>query len=421
MVKIGRVKRVSRKPAIERVYNLHISKNNNYFANGVLVHNCDDAHNVKDTLSVTEANLKTTIEWWDNAWKNRRNKGGVFIIIMQRLHDKDVVGHELAKGGWEHLLLPQEYEPKRSKVTCIGFKDPRKNDGDFLHSEMFGDKEKKEAMLDLGELGYASQHQQRPSPKKGNIFKRAWWKYYRELPHKDEREITAHSWDTAYKDKESNDYWGFCSGIKTNNRAYLTGYSRRRMEVPEGEQSIKNLYYKDMPDVVLVEDKASGQSIIQFAHQDTDIPMLPVEVSADKVARANAQTGKVQAGLVLLPDPEFIEDADWVDLFIEDMAKFPMGVCKDGTDAFTQLLKHLWIASAGVYTESKGTEVYDKRKGDETEEGEPKKKQTRYTSDSDKEETKEDAPAKDPAMDDKYFGNDEFEDHFGDGMAERAI
>ncbi len=395
------------------------------FRGGYLI--IDDAHNVKDILSITEANLNTTIEWWDNAWKSRLNKDGIFIIIMQRLHDKDVVGHELAKGGWEHLLLPQEYEPKRSKVTCIGFVDPRKEEGEYLHSKMFGDGEKKEALKDLKELGYASQHQQRPSPKKGNIFKRSWWKYYRELPHRDEWELFAHSWDTAYKDKEQNDYWGFCSGIKTNNRLYIKGYSRRKMEVPEGERSIKNLYYKDMPDVVLVEDKASGQSIIQFAHQDTDIPMLSVEVSIDKVARANAQSGKVAAGLILLPDPQFVEDTDWVDQFIEDMARFPMGVCKDGTDAFTQLVKHAWIASAGVYVESKDAKVYDKRAGDKGEEPKEKKKQTRYSSnDDDKENVKEDKPAKDdqekdPAEDDKYFGNDEYEDHFDDAMVERAI
>jgi hypothetical protein len=35
-----------------------------------------------------------------------RKTDGVIIVVMQRLHDEDLVGHLLRKGGWDHLNLP---------------------------------------------------------------------------------------------------------------------------------------------------------------------------------------------------------------------------------------------------------------------------------------------------------------------------
>jgi len=342
MIEFVKVKRIIKKQSPDKVYNIRIPKNHNYFANNILVHNCDDPHDMKNVLALTETVLKSQIEWWDNAWTTRKNQDGVMILVMQRLHDKDIAGHELEKGGWEHLMLPQEYDPKRSKVTCIGFKDPRTKDDELLNEELFDYQALQQAKKDLGARGYASQHSQNPSAKSGNLFKRSYWGSYRELPAEDTWTLYAHSWDTAYKAKESNDYWGFCSGIKAGSNLYITDYSRRRMEVPEGEQAIRNLYYRDRPDAVLIEDKASGQSILQFAHASDDmIPAIAIKVKGDKFTRATIISPKCEAGYILLPDPRYIE-APWVDLFIEDLARFPVGESMDGVDAFTQLVRYVW-------------------------------------------------------------------------------
>ncbi len=328
----------------------------------------DDAHNMKDVLAVSETTLDANLEWWDQAWSTRLNKGGVKILIMQRLHDRDIAGHELKKGGWEHLLLPQEYEPTRSRVTVLGFKDPRTVEDELLHPDMFDEQDRQQSKIDLGERGYAAQHQQRPSAKKGNLLKRDWWGYYRELPPIDTHEISLHSWDTAYKDKEQNDAWGFVYGTLARNRVYIRDYFRRKMEVPEGERTIKRVYFRDEPDGVLIEDKASGQSIVQFALDEQDeaeghdisgamIPVVPIQVIADKYARATAISPKCQAGYILLPDPEtYPETRQWVDLFIEDMAKFPSGQYRDGVDAFTQLISYAWSNVVGVVADDDETD-----------------------------------------------------------------
>jgi hypothetical protein len=45
-----------------------------------------------------------------------------------------VAGDILAKGGYEHLNLPMEYEASRVVLPSkIGWKDPRQEDGELLH------------------------------------------------------------------------------------------------------------------------------------------------------------------------------------------------------------------------------------------------------------------------------------------------
>ena len=72
----------------------------------------DDPHNVKEAES--DAIRAATIDWWDKVMSTRLNnpKTGARIIVMQRVHEADLSGHVLKKGGWDHLCLPMEYEPE---------------------------------------------------------------------------------------------------------------------------------------------------------------------------------------------------------------------------------------------------------------------------------------------------------------------
>lgn len=64
-------------------------------------------------------------------------KTSVKVVVMQRCHQRDLSGHLLEQGNWEHLCLPAEYEePKRS--TSIGWSDPRTQPGELLWPERFG-------------------------------------------------------------------------------------------------------------------------------------------------------------------------------------------------------------------------------------------------------------------------------------------
>ena len=99
------------------------------------------------------------------------------VVVMQRCHQQDLSGHLMEQGGWEHLVLPAEYEGP-TRTTSIGFADPRQEHGELLWPERFGPKEIEELKVSLGSYAAAGQLQQRPSPSGGGLFKRHWFRYW---------------------------------------------------------------------------------------------------------------------------------------------------------------------------------------------------------------------------------------------------
>jgi len=71
---------------------------------------CDDPHNTREARS--ELRRENVRIWWDEVMSTRLNNPntGARVIVMQRLHEADLAGHVLAKGGYEHLCLPAYYE-----------------------------------------------------------------------------------------------------------------------------------------------------------------------------------------------------------------------------------------------------------------------------------------------------------------------
>jgi len=88
---------------------------------------------------------------------------------------------------------------------------------------------------------------------------------------------------------------------------------------------------------ILVEDTGSGQSLIQELKYQSALPIIPVSVDRDKIARAQAVTPLIEAGKVFLP-----ELAPWVhDYYLDELAAFPNGVHDDAFDSTTQSLNYL--------------------------------------------------------------------------------
>jgi hypothetical protein len=141
---------------------------------------CDDPHNVQEAES--DAVRKATLDWWDVVMSTRVNdpRTSAKVVVMQRCHQQDLAGHLTEQGGWEHLVLPAEYEGP-TRTTTIGFADPRQEHGELLWPERFGPKEIEELKVSLGSYAAAGQLQQRPSPSGGGLFKRHWFRYW-QLP-----------------------------------------------------------------------------------------------------------------------------------------------------------------------------------------------------------------------------------------------
>jgi hypothetical protein len=161
-------------------------------------------------------------------------KTSAMVVVMQRCHQRDLSGHLLEKGNFEHLCLPAEYEGP-GRVTSIGFFDPRTKVGELLWPERYGPQEIADLKMSLGSYAAAGQLQQRSSPAGGGIFKRHWFRYFQlrgmnlppvvvrlpdgsttsinamEVPHRVDE--TLQSWDCSFKDIDTSDYvvgqvWG---------------------------------------------------------------------------------------------------------------------------------------------------------------------------------------------------------------------
>ena len=268
-------------------------------------------------------------------------KRGAYVIIMQRLHEEDLTGHILStETGWDHLCLPQEYEAKHPHpiVSSLGFKDPRKTEGELLWPEREGPKEITELKHRLGSMGTAGQLQQRPSPPEGGMVKRTWWKFYDTPPTKWDKLIM--SWDCAFKDSEKNDndfvvgqVWGLI-GADT----YLVDQVRARMDFPATVEAVKSLCAKHPAvSAKLIEEKANGAAVIQTLTRK--IPgIIPINPDGGKQSRVAAVSAYIEAGNVYLPNPL---GRTWVNEFIEECAKFPAGAHDDQIDALSQALNWL--------------------------------------------------------------------------------
>ena len=138
---------------------------------------CDDPHNVQEAES--DSIRQATVEWFNVVMSTRVNdpRTAAKVVVMQRCHQKDLSGHLLEQGGWEHLCLPAEYEDP-PRVISVRFPDPRVVPGELLWAERFGAEEIANLKVSLGSYAAAGQLQQRPSPAGGGMIKRPWFRFW---------------------------------------------------------------------------------------------------------------------------------------------------------------------------------------------------------------------------------------------------
>lgn len=323
----------------------------------------DDPLNAEDRFS-SDKRLKV-IRWWDTAMSSRLSNQatGARVIIMQRLHQDDLAGHVIEKGGYDHLNLPSEFEPERAARTSIGWQDPRKKAGDLLFPAMFPAEVLDAARTDLGSLDYAGQHQQRPAAIEGALFKRAWWQTYDVMPPR--FDVLALSVDCSFKETTSGSFvvlqlWG-----RVAASLYLLAQIRTRIDFPKTLAAVRWMVARDARiGPKYVEDKANGPAVISTLKQE--IPgIVPVSAEVSKEARYAAASPYVEAGNVYLPSARLarewarvmrekarepgswlsLDDAsdDWVSAFVDELATVPSSHYDDQADGASQAILKMLV------------------------------------------------------------------------------
>jgi predicted phage terminase large subunit-like protein len=168
------------------------------------------------------------------------------------------------------------------------------------------------------------------------IINNDWWQYFDESTIYQQRVLRkTQSWDTAYKKNEENDYSVCTTWIEGLSGFYLIDMWKGRLEFPELKKKANELYELHKPHEILIEDKASGQSLIQELQRETKIPIKPIKIESDKIARVHAITPLIEAGKVYLPLNKY-----WIKDFTNECEDFPNGEFDDVVDSMSQYLNY---------------------------------------------------------------------------------
>jgi predicted phage terminase large subunit-like protein len=321
----------------------------------------DDPHSAQEAQS--DAVRESALEWFDMVWSTRLNdpKNDAMVTIMQRLHERDISGHILEDiGGWEHLMIPAEFDGVHRK-TSLGVYDPRKKKGELICPERFGEKEITDLKQLLGVYGTAGQLQQDPTPSEGGILKTNFielWPHDEGLPP---FEYILQSYDCAFTEKTTGDptactVWAVFTHNGDRHIMLIDAWDEhlsypdlrnraiKDWQTEYGGMTEKSPYSRPRrPDRVLIEAKASGQSLIQ----DLRLAKVPVvgynPGRADKISRAHQAAPTLELGHVWIPESGKNpgQPVSWASGFMKQVAKFPVAEHDDYVDTFTQAVIYL--------------------------------------------------------------------------------
>jgi predicted phage terminase large subunit-like protein len=298
-----------------------------------------------DPLSADNANSEAKLEAARIAFTETlptrvNSEKSAIVVIMQRLHEKDVSGVIQEMGlPYVHLRIPMRFEPDRRCVTAIGWADPRHVEGELMFPERFAEDQVRELEKTLGSYGTAGQLQQRPAPRGGGILKESWFRYYTVLPRLEFRTIHV---DTAQKTEEKHDFSVLqCWGRSLTGEAVLIDQIRDKWEAPELLVQARAFWHKHKAvaaggaelRAMMVEDKVSGTGLIQTLRRE-GVPVIPVQRDKDKISRGHDAAPFIESGNVLLPI-----DAPWLSDFLGEAASFPGGAHDDQLDPMFDAIK----------------------------------------------------------------------------------
>ncbi|MFO0389875.1 MAG: phage terminase large subunit [Alphaproteobacteria bacterium] len=292
----------------------------------------DDPMNPLQAMSA--AKRERVAEWYSHTFATRLDdkRKGAIVLVMQRLHQDDLSGVLLARGGWEHLCLPAIATEDR--IYDFGRMQKTMKEGEMMHPLREDQEIIERAKAELGSSVFAAQYQQQPVPQEGRMVRPWWFERYKELPEKIDRVVQ--SWDTAIKSGQGNDASVCITFGESEGKSYVLDVAVMRVEYPELKKAVINMAELWHPESILIEDKASGQQLLQDMRREFTLPVIGANPKGDKITRFAAVSAMCEAGKVMLP-----KRAPWLAAFEEELFSFPEGKNDDQVDAFSQYLDAL--------------------------------------------------------------------------------
>ena len=329
----------------------------------------DDPHSVASAAS--EAERSTTIETFEQAIPTRLNNPdkSAIIVIMQRLHEEDVSGVILEKQlGYDHIMIPMEYDPDRAMPTMLGWEDPRTFKGQLFFPRRFPRHVVVRDKRIMGKYAASGQFQQLPTPEDGGIIKRKHWNLWDSIQYPAFDHVIA-SLDTAMTEKKENDpsamtVWGiWTDDPKThatrmiNRDGHMTHVIRtyderevpprimlmhawsKHLEMPELITEVAQTCLRWKVSTLLIENKTVGLPVARELRRMYSGKHFGVQLedpgSIDKMARLYSVQHLFEEGLVYCPDKA------WADEVISQCMRFPKAKHDDLVDTVSMAMRYL--------------------------------------------------------------------------------
>ena len=285
----------------------------------------DDPVSEQDALSVSA--LDNIYEWYTSGPRQRLQPGGSIIIVMTRWSIRDLTAKVLAKQSevgadkWEIVEFPAIMPSGKS-----------------LWPEFWKLEELEGVKASIPVSKWNAQYMQNPTAEEGAIIKREWWNIWEREDPPDCAYIIQ-SYDTAFSKGDRADFsaittWGIFTEPESNDdNIILLDAIRGRWDFPELKEQAKEVYDLYEPDMVLIEQKASGMPLTQEFRR-MGIPVTPFTPSrgADKFTRMHSCAPVFESGMVWCPDNNFADEV------MEECASFPNGEYDDLADSMPQAI-----------------------------------------------------------------------------------
>lgn len=292
---------------------------------------------IKPDSAMSETERERVNDWFQRVAYTRLNdrSQGVIIIVMQRVHEDDLVGHVLELDDWTVLEIPAiAEEPKPYRIGDDPGDVYLRPGGEPIDPDREGAEDLAKIKRMMGGFNFAAQYQQAPIPVEGNLVKREWFRSYAKRPARQDMDAVVLSWDTAGVADEMNDY-SVCTiwGVVGENY-YLIDVVRQQLDYPDLKRTALRLVREHDADIVLVEKAGTGIPLAQELKRQLGMPVWALPARGDKEIRFAAQSAVIEQGRVWLPD-----SAPWLDAFIRELLGFPGTRHDDQVDSVELFLR----------------------------------------------------------------------------------
>jgi predicted phage terminase large subunit-like protein len=273
-----------------------------------------------------------SIEWYRSTLVTRPDdkKAARIVVVMQRVHQDDLVGYLEQQGGFEILNLPaiaQKTSTYQTGPTTSYFCRA----GEILHPEH----EPAEVLLGLkkamGSMSFSAQYQQTPVPAGGTFIKRKWLKTYSpsDISYQP-RDRLVISWDIALSESQTGDSSAGIVLLCRGDTFFVLEVAKGQYPFKLLSENIREMARRYRGASLLIEESPISLGLIQALRQE-NVSVVAIKPSKDKQSRVISQTDRFEAGSVFLP-----QRADWLDGLIGELLAFPAGRHDDQVDALVQ-------------------------------------------------------------------------------------